>query len=455
MERTGTFECSDPLLNRLFENAWWGQRGNYLDVPTDCPQRDERLAWTADTQVFMRTACYNADVSPFFSKWLIDLNLSRNANGEYPQYAPFYRKDGFVAAAGWGDAGIICPWLMWEMYGDRRVLEENFAAMDGWIAAIRNKSSGLISSEAKYKDHLNLQADTPADFVGTVFFFGMTRKLAEIAEILGRPNDVHRLDTLGLAIKEAFRSRFFTQDGHLTVSTQTAAVLALYFDLVPDEWKEVVLADLVHDIVEVRNIHLSTGFLGTPYLAHVLSTNGRTDVAYALLNQRTYPSWLFPVTQGATTIWERWNSWTHESGFATAGTNSFNHYAFGAVVDWFYGVICGIKPLAPGFSEVLIAPQPGGRISHARAVFDSPVGRIISGWKRQGDRLSMEVVVPANTAAEIEFPTKSVENVSENGVSVGRMCETVIREGRTRLRVFPGRYDFLVENPCCHDQLKS
>ncbi|TXI80054.1 MAG: alpha-L-rhamnosidase, partial [Cupriavidus sp.] len=326
---------------------------------------------------------------------------------------------------------------------------------DGWITAIRNKSSGLINSEAKYKDHLNLQADTPADLVGTAFFFGMTRKLAEIAKILGRDSDLHRLDTLGLAIKEAFRSRFFTQDGHLTVSTQTAAVLALYFGLVPDEWKEAVLADLLHDVVVVRNIHLSTGFLGTPYLAHVLSANGRTDVAYALLNQKTYPSWLFPVTQGATTIWERWNSWTHESGFATAGTNSFNHYAFGAIVDWFYGVICGIKPLAPGFSEVLIAPQPGGKISHARAVFDSPVGRIISGWKRNGDRLSMEVVVPANTRAEIEFPTRSVENVSENGVPVRRMHEIVVQKGRARLSVLSGHYDFLVENPCCHDQLKS
>lgn len=450
MERTGWFECSDPLLNKLYENAWWGHRDNYLDVPTDCPQRDERLAWTADTQVFARTAAYNADVSAFFSKWLVDLDLSRNEDGEYPQYAPFYRKDGFVGAAGWADAGIICPWIIWEMYGDKRVLEKYFDSMMGWIKFVEKKSDNLISFLARFKDHLNINAETPADLVGTAFFAGMTDLLSRIAAIIGRNDEEQKLAELFAAIKQAYVKRFITPAGELTVKTQAAAVLTLYFKLALDEFRQQIIDYLVHDIVAERDMHLSTGFLGTPYLAHVLSDNGRADIAYALLNQTTCPSWLFPVTQGATTFWERWNSWTKEGGCFAGPMNSFNHYAFGAIIDWFYGVICGIKPVSdqPAFKHFRAAPLPGGKLDFARVVFNSPYGIIISAWRRNGDKLIYELKVPANSTAEVCFPTLSPDNVSESGQPVAARFEVIGSDSvRPAIKLPAGAYEFEITKP--------
>ena len=445
MERTGWFECSDPLLNKLYENAWWGHRDNYLDVPTDCPQRDERLAWTGDTQVFARSAAYNADVAAFFTKWLEDLDLSRNEDGEYPQYAPFYRKDGFVGAAGWADAGLICPWVIWEMYGDKRVLEKYFDSMLGWIKFVEKQSDNLISSQARFKDHLNINAETPADLVGTAFFAGMAELLSRIAAIIGRNDEAEKLLKLFTGIKQAYVNRFISPSGELTVKTQAAAVLTLYFKLAPDEFRQQIVDYLVHDIVVEHDTHLSTGFLGTPYLAHVLSDNGRADIAYALLLQQTCPSWLFPVTQGATTFWERWNSWTKDSGCFAGPMNSFNHYAFGSIIDWFYGVICGIKPVSnpPAFKHFRAAPLSGGKLDFARMVFNSPYGMIVSEWRKTAAGMTYKLAVPANTTAEVCFPASSLADISENGRPVAALFEVVSSDsGRPAIKLAAGTYEF-------------
>ena len=439
MERTGDFRCSQPMVSRLFRNIVWGQRGNYVDLPTDCPQRDERLGWTADTQVFLRVGSYNYQVGAFFTKYVADMETSRNEFGEYPPYAPFpYARDicwrtfntGF-GAAGWADAGVICPWEIHRKYADRRMIERHYAAMAEFVRNRKANSDNLVDSQACYGDWLNIGSPLPPEFVGTVHFAHSADLLREFAALLGKKEDEAEFSALFAAIKARIAELFLDGEGRLRTAwsgtkrsidkggtagiplscrTQTGAVLALHFNLLPESSVDAVVRDLVADI-EAKDFHLSTGFLGTPYLLPVLARFGRVDLAYRLLEQRTYPSWLYSIDQGATTCWERWNSYNHETGFGDVIMNSFNHYAYGAVGDFMYETIAGITPLEAGFRRFAVVPQPGGTLTSARGEYVSEYGKIVSEWRREKGRFALDVTVPPNTECEVTLPNGERKSV--------------------------------------------
>jgi alpha-L-rhamnosidase len=417
LKETGTFTCSEPLLNKLFQNIVWGQKSNFLDVPTDCPQRDERLGWTADTQVFANAATYNMDAAAFYTKWLRDLNLCQSPEGGYPSFAPDqYRyaaakgNDFFGYASGWSDAGLVVPWVLYTKYGDRRVLERYFDNMLKWLDLQERNSGGTyIVDNTVYADWLNMDANLSSAFVSTAYFAAMNTLAARIARVIGREDDARKREDIFAKTKKAFRGRFLDENGELKEKTQTAALFVLDFDLCEDSERQGILDFLVNDITVTRKLHLSTGFLGTPLLLRVLTENGQIDLAYKLLLQTSFPSWLYPVTQGATTMWERWDSWNEERGFGDVSMNSFNHYAYGAVADWFYETICGIRPVtddpaARGFKRFRLEPMPGKELKSASASYLSSYGKIESAWERKENELVWSFTVPCNTTAEVVFP---------------------------------------------------
>lgn len=415
---TGTFECSDQLVNRLQQNIRWGQKGNFLEVPTDCPQRDERLGWTGDAQVFSRTASFNRDVSAFFEKWCEDLTDSQNPDGAVPHVVPNVLKKTDVAAAAWADAAVICPWVMYLCYGNKRILERQYSSMTKWIGWQKKHSPGLINSSACFGDWLAIDTKpTPADVIATAFFAHTTEIVAKTAEVLGRKADARKYDDLARRIKKAFCREFVTASGRILGDTQTSYLLALAFDLLPERMRAAAFARLVKDI-EGRNWHLSTGFVGGSLLAPVLSRFGRTDIAYRLLFQQTYPSWLYPVLQGATTIWERWNSYTKENGFGDAAMNSFNHYAYGAIGEWLYNTVAGIDldPSKPGYKHIVIRPQVSvskseHTLSWAAGELETRYGKVACSWKLNGAKLLVDIVIPANTIATICLPGRKPQKV--------------------------------------------
>jgi alpha-L-rhamnosidase len=429
---TGTFECSDPLINQLQHNIVWGQKGNFVDVPTDCPQRDERLGWTGDAQVFIRTAAYNMNVAGFFTKWTKDLEDAQFPDGAYPAVAPnpsaWSIGDGGPA---WADAGVICPWTIYQCYGDVHLLEAHYASMQRFIEFLSQTSQNGLRCYAEYTgwhgfgDWLALdgsdgrEGGTSKELIGTAFFAYSSHLLAKIAQILGKDADAERYGNFSRQAREAFVKHFALPDGTLKGGTQTSYVLALQFDLLPPDLRSVAAAELVRDI-EQRDNHLSTGFVGTPYLNRVLSDMDHLNTAYALLKQTTWPSWLYSVTQGATTIWERWDGWTHDKGFQDQTMNSFNHYAYGAVGAWMYAVIGGIDldPEQPGYKYIIMRPQPGGGLTHAKAELHSMYGFIRSEWTLRNNSFDWQVTIPANTTATIYVPAKDVSHVTENGYSV-------------------------------------
>ncbi len=412
LPETGTFHSSNELVNKLFGNIVRGQESNFLDVPTDCPQRDERLGWSGDTQVFANVATYNKFSPEFYTKWLADLNLGRK-DELFPSVAPYpYRQPRRAApgesffAAGWGDAGIICPWQLFRKYGDLRVPQTYLHNMErSLLRQMEKHHNSTIVTDAFYGDWLNLDAPTDKTLIASAYLAGMMRLVARMAAACGDNVRAERMMRYYAAARETFGKTFFTASGELTCKTQTAALLTLHFDLVPENALQQTIDFLVQDIEVARNCHLSTGFLGTPLLLPVLTRIGRTDLAYRLLEQTTYPGWLFPVTNGATTMWERWNSWTPDQGFGEASMNSFNHYAYGAVGEWFYETICGIQPGEQGgFRHFRLAPQPGGTFTHAEAQYDSLYGKILSGWELQGNTLVWRITVPFGTTAELCIP---------------------------------------------------
>jgi alpha-L-rhamnosidase len=482
MDQTGAFECSDPLLNQLQHNILWGQKGNFVDVPTDCPQRDERLGWTGDIQVFVRTAAFNMNVAGFMTKWMRDVTDSQNSDGSIPSVVPYaadVAKDGGPA---WSDAAIICPWTIYLCYGDRRILEQNYDTMTRLMDFLEQTSPGYIRCAPDYEgwpgygDWLSINASTPRDLIGTAFFAYDANLMAQIAKVLGKPHDEARYRQLFSDVKKAFAARYLVGSelpvvpaqpsvmrksvdeadalsrgnlravdyGQITsrvfntnlfTPTQTAYVLSLHFDLLPDELRSRSVAELVADI-ERRDMHLSTGFVGSPYLTHVLSENGRLDIAYALLSQKSWPSWLYAVTQGATTIWERWDGWTEENGFQDAAMNSFNHYAYGAIGAWLYNIVTGIEvdPVRPGYKHIVLRPQPGGGLSSACGRLQTLYGEVISEWKLDDNRFEWTIVVPPNTTATAYVPASRQETMKLNG-------ETVVG---TVHEIPAGKYHFLV-----------
>ncbi len=456
MTPTGTFTTSNPQVNQLQSNIRWGQRGNFLEAPTDCPQRDERLGWTGDAQVFIPTAAFNYDVAPFFRKWTRDLVDGQYETGAYPDVAPDLLKQLYPEVQGgnaaWADAGIICPWVIYQKYGDVRILEENYPAMARYIAHQEKTAVNHIRPDTYYGDWLAPDASeggwgaTPSDLIGTAYFGRTTGIMAEIARLLGRAADAKRFDKLHTKVVAAFNRHFVTKDARLAGDTQTAYLLALGFDLLPEKLRPDAVAHLDRAFGRRRH-HLSTGFVGTPLLCPVLSRFGRTDFAYKLLFHDDYPSWLFPVKNGATTMWERWNSWTPDKGFGDVGMNSFNHYAYGAIGEWLYSTVGGISELAPGFKRILLRPQPHEKLTHAAATLESPYGKISSAWKRTRSTFTWTVIVPPNTTATAVPPAASLDAVKANdkpwSAHAGIRAADAF-DSRPALTLLPGRYTFIM-----------
>lgn len=410
---TGTFECSNAGVNKLQHNIVWGQKGNFLSVPTDCPQRDERLGWTGDAQVFVRTATCNMDVAGFFTKWLIDLTDDQRADGAFPDLAPFVVCDYGTAA--WGDAGIICPWTIYQAYGDTRVLKKHYGSMVKWVEYCRKHSDGLIRPTAGYGDWLSIAADTPKDVLATAFFAYSTSLLAKIAGVLGKTKDTAKYEELFRQIKTAFIRDFLDTDGRIKGDTQSCYLMGLKFDLLPEEKRERAVRYLLDDI-KAKDWHLSTGFVGVSYLLPILTQTGHIDTAYRLLLQDTFPSWLYSIKHGATTIWERWDGWTEDKGFQDPGMNSFNHYSLGSVGEWLYATVAGIDldPSQPGYRHLIIHPIPGGGITWAKGSLMTVYGLVATDWKLKDGKLTLNVTVPANTTATVYVPAADAGAVKEN-----------------------------------------
>ena len=425
MKKTGTFSSSNPLINQLQHNIQWGQKGNFLDVPTDCPQRDERLGWTGDAQVFSRTAAYNMGVNNFFSKWLKDVAADQ-MDGSIPFVVPNVLGPGAGGSAGWADVATIIPWNMWLAFGDKRILEQQYASMKGWVEYMHSKSKNdLWNTGFHFGDWLFYRpgddndgraAVTDKYLIAQCFYAQSTQLVINAAKVLGNNDDVSSYTSLLQKIKDAFVKEYMTSNGRLVSGTQTAYVLALQFDMLPESLRTQAAERLAQNVKDYGN-HLTTGFLGTPYLCHVLSRFGYTDVAYKLLMQETYPSWLYPVKMGATTIWERWDGIKPDSTFQTPSMNSYNHYSYGAIGDWMYRVVAGIDTYEDGvgYKHIRIMPHIGGGLTDVSSGLQTYYGRLSSHWKLENDRLVFDVEIPSNTSATIYIPATRADDVSENG----------------------------------------
>jgi alpha-L-rhamnosidase len=446
--QTGEFSCSDPRINQLQANIQWGQRGNYVSVPTDCPQRDERLGWMGDAQVFIRTATYNADVAAFYTKWLVDVEDGQSPEGSFADVNPNTMNCHSVPA--WGDAGVICPWTIYDVYGDKRVLEKHLPAMIKWVEFLRAHSTNLIRDKDRgndYGDWLSINADTPKDLIGTAYFAYSTHLVAKSCRVLGRETDAKKYEQLFADIKKAFNEKYVSADGRIRGNTQCVYLMALKFELLPEEMRAKAAQYLAEDI-KAKGGHLSTGFVGVSYLLPALTAVGQADLAYELLLQDTFPSWLFSVKHGATTIWERWDGWTPEKGFQDPGMNSFNHYSLGSCGEYLFGGVAGIRPASPGYKTIRIEPiiRPG--LTWAKASYESINGKIATAWKRDGARLTLEVMVPANTTATVIMPARDVASLRESGKALNK-AEGVkfvkLENGNAVLAVGSGKYQFVSE----------
>ena len=440
----GEFECSHPLVNRLVENIRWGLRGNYFEVPTDCPQRDERQGWTGDAQIFVRTATYLADISAFMNKWLIDLNDSQRDDGAYPDVAPATGA-GFGTPA-WGDAGIIIPYTLWRVTGDTQFIARHYENMRRYIDYLVLNSKDYLRPEIGYGDWVPAGPATPRDVLATAYFAYVVKLMAEMAEAIGRKEDAKQYRHLFANIRDAFVKAYVQPDGRIKGDTQTCYALALDIDLLPDELKPKALEYLVADI-ERQGLKLATGFVGTRHLMLALSKFGRADVAYRLLLQETYPSWLYMVRMGATTIWERWNSILPDGRIHEPGMNSFNHYAFGSVGEWLFRYVGGIDELEPGFRRILIKPHLDG-LDFVKASYRSVRGLIAVEWRKENGKVSLKVTIPANTTALICVPAKDAESVTESG-KPATQSEGVrfagMENGHAVFEVTSGNYSFVSE----------
>jgi alpha-L-rhamnosidase len=433
MPRAGEIATSKPIVNQLLHNIVWGQKGNFLDVPTDCPQRDERMGWTGDAQVFAPTAALNMDVAGFFTKWLADVAADQYPDGGVPHVVPNVLPPNAqgrppAGAAGWADAAVIIPWEMYRTYGDTRILAQQYDSMAKWVEYQRKRAGDdlIWDGDFHFGDWLAYAAPpaearaypgatTGTDLLATAFFAHSADLVARAARVLGRADDAARYADLFSRVKAAFVREYVTTTGRVGENTQTAYAVALQFDLLPEALRADAARRLAQDVRQRK--HLTTGFLGTPYLCHVLSRYGYLDEAYLLLNREDYPSWLYPVKQGATTIWERWDGQKPDGTFQDVGMNSFNHYAYGAIGDWMYRVMAGIEidEAAPGYKHVLIQPRPGGGFTEVKASHETPYGKVASGWTRKDGTFELAVEVPANTRATVRLPKAELARVTEGG----------------------------------------
>ena len=441
MAPTLEFECSHPGLNQLHHNIAWGWKGNSLDIPTDCPQRDERLGWTGDAQIFAATAARQRNVHGFFRKWLRDLRADQHPDGAIPFVSPDVlirnpKKDASsrgpsAGSTGWGDVAVIGPWQVWLASGDQRLLEESWPMMKGWVDFIRSKAEGgvLWNTGFHFGDWVALDAKegsffgaTPNDLTATAYYAHSTDLLAKTARILGKEDEAERYEALHARIVKAFQQEFLTPRGRLAARTQTAHILALVFDLIPEAQRGRITADLA-TLLEENDGHLTTGFLGTPAICDALTGARRLDLAYQLILKEDYPSWLYQVGRGATTIWEHWDGLKPDGTMWSVKMNSFNHYAYGAVGDWMYRTIGGIAldPKAPGYKNIVFQPQPGGGLTHAREKVETPYGTASMEWTVTDGALTLQFEVPANTTARLVLPGGAKEYGSGQWTLVGRV----------------------------------
>lgn len=445
---TGTFHCSDELVNRLQHNILWSQRGNFVEVPTDCPQRDERLGWMGDAQMFAPTAAYNMDVEAFYAKWMDDVADAQTDDGAFPDVAPRQVQLN-PGAPGWGDAGVIVPWTMYRHYGDIRGLEHHFHGMTKWVDWIHAANPDLVWREQvgqNFGDWDALTDDTPKDLVATAYFARSARLTAQAAQVLERDDAARRYGILADAIAGTFADTFIDDDGSVAGDTQTAYALALQFALVPDD-KRAAVQRRLRTTVERAKSHVTTGFVGTGLLLPALTEAGHLDAAYELLTQDTFPSWGYEIARGATTIWERWDTWTDEAGFVDPDVGgSFNHFALGTVGEWLYANVGGIGlGDGPAFRDIAIRPRPGGRLTWAAATLDTPRGTVATHWSQRDGRFHLTVTIPANTTAEVRLPALPASSVTEGGRSLlqspgVRFIERTANEAV--LSIGSGTYDF-------------
>ena len=430
MELTGHIETSNPLVNRLFLNALWGQKGNFLDVPTDCPQRDERLGWTGDAQVFSGTASFNMDTFAFFNKYVYDIACEQEAlDGKVPNIVPV-ADTGDGCSSGWSDVATIIPWTVYMQYGDKKILEQQFDSMKAWVDFVKkqDEASGgrrLWTTGFQLGDWLALDGENPKSFAGgtetgfiaSAYYYYSSNIVAKAAKVLGKEELFKEYDALAKEIKAAIREEYFTSTGRLALKNQTAYIVALYMDLIPEGNKDRVVADTIAKFKADKN-HLKTGFIGTPYLCRALSESGCNDLAYTLLLNKDYPSWLYAVTMGATTIWERWNSVLPDGKISGTDMNSLNHYSYGSIVEWMYRYMAGINPVEdkPGFRHIKLTPMPDYRLKYAKASYNSAAGLYESEWEiSEEGNLNFKFVIPFNATATLVLPDARLENVKVNG----------------------------------------
>jgi hypothetical protein len=445
---TMRLKTSDESVNRLIGNIFWGMYSNYLSIPTDCPQRDERQGWTADTQVFSATGAYSADVKGFFEKWMTDMRDSQRGDGAFPDCAP--TGYGGYANLGWGDAGVIVPYNMYRIYGDAAFIEDNWDAMakfmDAYMAGTKKWGGGHA-----YGDWLAYESndDTIKNYCGVAYYAMDALMMSEMARATGRESERAKYRRVYEAEKAFFQKQFVKKDGSLTRTEQTACLMALWADLLPGEASRQTVANALLDNIARNGGKLQTGFLGTAALLPMLTRVGAADTAYRLLLQRGDPSWLYSVDQGATTIWERWNSFTLAEGFGPVGMNSFNHYAYGAVAEWMYGYMAGIMHDfdQPGFKHIILKPYPSKAMRSVECAFDSPYGAIVSSWAYSGDNFVYDVTVPANATATVYLPVEEGQPYAKQGDGI-EYAGT--QDGRAVFRVGAGTFRFVAGEAAKH-----
>ena len=452
-DRIGEFSSSNPVINQLQHNIEWGFWDNFVDVPTDCPQRDERLGWTGDAQVFFRTASFLGRVDNFFNKWLADLRADQRTDGRVPRVIPdSYHGDYRTAATGWADAATIVPWNHYMAFGKISVLEQQYDSMKGWVDYMVNRSKDrgyLWNNGDHYGDWLfyslsndpgGRSAVTSSHLVAQCFFAHSADIVSRTANLLGKQDEADYYTEVASKVRKAYMDEYVTPNGLISSDTQTAYVLALHFNMLPEHLREQAVERLVKNIERYDN-HITTGFLGTSYICHVLTKYGKSDVAYKLLLQETCPSWIYSVRKGATTIWERWNS-IQPDGSILEGMNSFNHYSYGAIGDWLYRSAVGIKEAAPGYKKIVVQPHTGGGFDHMQASTLTPYGKVAAGWTAEGDVLkTLEVEIPVNTSAEILVPASGMDNVKNEN----NLTPSGYENGYAKFTVGSGKYKFMMK----------
>lgn len=456
MDLIGEIKTSNEKVNQLFRNALWGQKGNFLDLPSDCPQRDERLGWTGDAQIFAGTAGFNMDTDAFFAKFAYDLGKEQaKLGGMVPYIVPMSNLNRGGSSA-WGDVATILPWNLYEFYGDVDILEQQFESMRGWVDYIQrvDEASGgkrLWTEGSHFGDWLALDGDDPAsrkggtpdDFIASAFYCYSAHLVAKAAAVLGKTDQAEAYERLSQEVKLSIQKEYFTATGRLATPTQTGYVLSLFMDLVSDAHRERVQNDLVLRLNKDKT-HLRTGFVGTPYLCRVLSNNGANDLAYRLLLNEDYPSWLYAINLGATTIWERWNSINPDGSISSTGMNSLNHYAYGSIVEWMYRDMCGLNPASDengvtGFRSARIAPKPDKSLQWARARYRSAAGLYESSWHLdEAGYLTLDITIPFNASAQVVLPNARQGPISlkdhllSDGKRVGENVELTLGAGQYR-----------------------